>query len=122
MTGIRPTAVGYASGPKNKAFNDQSRAVCDHAAAKGFALEHIIFCRLETVAISQLVADARAHGARVVLVPAGVRMAEVQACVTHDLGPHGAVCVVICQTHPVAPQRAGRLVTDLSHRRPMEPV
>lgn len=43
------------------------------------------------------------HRDACVLIPAGARVAETQARVTHSLAPHGAVCVVIGQSRPAAP-------------------
>lgn len=110
MTGVRPTAIAYVSGQTKRALDHRCRVVTNHAAAEGLALEHIVRDRFEAVTIDQLVTHALARGASVLLMPAGTRLAEAQTRLTHDLEPHGAVCVVIGQRpRPAAPQRADRL-------------
>jgi hypothetical protein len=109
MTGVRPTAVAYVSGPTKKSLASQRRLVAEHAAAEGLALEHIVDDRTDAVTIKQIVAGVRACGARVVLIPAAARLAKAQAQVTRDLEPHGAVCVVVGPRRPAAPQRVDRL-------------
>ncbi|MFD2024039.1 MULTISPECIES: hypothetical protein [Promicromonospora] len=122
MTGVRPTALAYVSGPTEQALHDQRAVVTEHAAAEGLALERIVTDQFDMLTITQLVATARVCDARVVLIPAGARMAEASARVTRDLEPHGAVCVVIGQSHPAAPQRAGRLATDPPRQRQAVPA
>jgi hypothetical protein len=118
MTGIRPTAVAYVSGPTKKSLSRQRRIVTEHAAAEGLALEHIVDDPADLVTISELVADVRACGAWAVLIPAGASMAMAQARVASDLEPHGAVCVVVGGPRAAAAsQNPGRLATDPPHHR-----
>ena len=115
MTGVRPTALAYVSGPE-AALEQQRDAATRYAKAEGLALERFIDDLPDKVTISQLVADARACGVRVVLIPAGARMAEAQKRVMHDLEPHGVTCIVIGQSRAAAPQHA-RLATYLPRQR-----
>ncbi|WP_454859599.1 hypothetical protein [Promicromonospora soli] len=115
MTGIRPTAIAYVSGPA-AALEHQRDAATHYARAEGLALERFIDDVPDEVTISQLVEAALACGVRVVLIPAGARMAAVQERVMHDLEPHGAVCIVIDQSRATAPQHA-RLANYLPRQR-----
>lgn len=116
MSTVRPTALAYVSGPTEQGLDDQRSVLSAYAKAEGLALEPDLTDPLDMLTISQLVATALACSTRIVLVAAGARMAEAHARLTHDLEPHGAVCVVIGQSHPAAPQRAGRPANHPSPR------
>jgi hypothetical protein len=121
VTGIRPTALAYVSGPTEKILDEQRVVITEHAAAEGLAIERIVTDRFDRLTISELVAAARACDARLVLIPASTRMAEAQARVAYDLERHGAVCLVLGPARPV-PQRAGRLANDPPRQRLVVPT
>ncbi len=106
MTGTRPTAIGYVSGPDSAALDRQRDLVTRHAQVEGLALERIMTDRFDGFTISQLVADVLATDARFVLIPDGVRMADAQARVALDLEAYGAACVVIGEAQEPAEQPA----------------
>lgn len=116
MTGVRPTALAYVSGPE-AALSQQRAAVARYAETEGFALERFVADRGDTLTISQLVTDARACGARVVLIAADAHMATAHARVLRDLEPHGATCVVVGSRPPSTHERAGHLTTHPLRRR-----
>jgi methylphosphotriester-DNA--protein-cysteine methyltransferase len=118
VTGVRTSAITYASASTKGLLDHQCRMITDHPATKGLALEHIVRDQVDAVTVDHLVTNVHARGATALLIPADARLAEAQTRLTQDPEPHGAVCVVVGQSpRSTAPQRAERLLDNPPRQR-----
>ncbi|MCF4122999.1 hypothetical protein L1785_18650 [Antribacter sp. KLBMP9083] len=115
MNAPAPVAVGYVCGRDAASLDRQRDAVTGHAREEGFALAQVVIDRFDTFTISQVVQAARLHDARVVIMPADVRLASVHRRVRRELERHGATCVVVGGGSGATVQ-TGRLTEDIRRR------
>jgi hypothetical protein len=109
----RPVAVGYVSDLGRTDQTRQSDALLDHARAEGLRLARILPDLSGIWTISQLVKAAGKHGAAVVLLPAGVHLAEAHERISADLAALDARCVIVDDA-PTDRSTDGRPVARLS--------
>jgi hypothetical protein len=114
----RPVAVGYVSDHGRTDGTRQSNALLEHARAEGLRLARILPDHSGIWTISQLVKAVRKHDAAVVLLPAGVHLAEAHERISADLAKLDARCVVVdAPTDRSADRRpVARLSATLRHR------
>ncbi|MCF4121279.1 hypothetical protein L1785_09820 [Antribacter sp. KLBMP9083] len=95
MNAPAPVAVGYTVATTPDAAFRQCEAIEEYARTEGIALAQIVTDDHDTITISQVAETARLHEAQLVLIPAGVVLAEVREGITDALAPLGAACVVV---------------------------
>lgn len=95
MSGPKPVALGYTCGPDRAEVQRQVATITAYAATEGLTLADLLHDESDACTISQLVQAARQHDAVRVILPAGVRLADVRVGLERDLAEHHATCVVL---------------------------
>lgn len=119
----RPVAVGYVSATDPAERTSQRDALVGYAADEGLRLARTFLDARGGWTISQLVKEVHKHKAAVVLLPAGVHLAEASARVSADLSRQDACCVVVDRplSKDLEPARpAARLPAGLRRREPVD--
>lgn len=114
MTGPRPVAVGYVAARTVSEIDRQRSEVTSYAESEGLALADVLNDTRDGLTISQVTEAARGHGANVVVIPAGARLAEAYTRLAYELEQHGMRCILLGDPHPAT--HYGHVLVSLGSR------